>query len=115
MDGERSVRLKTAITTITQDWWREMKASETCETAAALIDGPRNDSHGDKQKNFDNIARMWNAYFATLGEGPCLTGDKVAVMMVLLKVARTTSGDHNDDDYIDMTGYAAIAGELVDS
>ena len=35
-------------------------------------------------------------------------------MMVLLKVARTKTGAHNPDDYIDMTGYAAIAAELAD-
>jgi hypothetical protein len=32
--------------------------------------------------------------------------------MVLLKLARTKAGNHNDDDYIDACGYSAIAGEL---
>jgi len=39
---------------------------------------------------------------------------RLTAVLVLLKVARTKTGAHNPDDYIDMTGYAAIAAELAD-
>ena len=37
----------------------------------------------------------------------------VAVMMALLKIARTQAGEDNDDNYIDGCGYIGIAGELM--
>ena len=43
-----------------------------------------------------------------------LNGLDVALMMTLLKVARTKAGSHNPDDYVDMVGYSAIAGELAE-
>ena len=38
----------------------------------------------------------------------------VAIMMALLKIARTQAGEDNDDNYIDGCGYIGIAGELMD-
>ena len=38
---------------------------------------------------------------------------QVALMMNLLKVARTKTGDFNLDDFVDMTGYAGCAGEIA--
>lgn len=42
-----------------------------------------------------------------------ITADQVALMMVLLKVARTKTGGLNIDDYVDMAGYAGVAGEII--
>ena len=36
----------------------------------------------------------------------------MAIMMVLLKVARTKLGAVSKDTYIDMSAYGAIAGEI---
>ena len=50
-----------------------------------------------------------------------VTGDRneaedVALMMVLLKISRHTQGTKNNlDNFIDMCGYAAIAGEINES
>jgi hypothetical protein len=41
-----------------------------------------------------------------------ITPKDVAILMVLLKLARTKAGEHNIDDYVDACGYSAIAGEL---
>ena len=38
----------------------------------------------------------------------------VALMMALLKIARTKLGEHNKDDYVDLVGYGAIAGEIAE-
>lgn len=92
-----------------------MKASEIAAQAAALLDGDRQRTHGDKLTNHQNIAALWDGYAARrwgLPPGSVEPRD-VALMMVLLKVARTLAGDHNPDDYVDMVGYAAIAGELA--
>ena len=34
-------------------------------------------------------------------------------MMVLLKLARIKNGKFNEDDYVDMCGYSALAGEIA--
>ena len=86
-----------------------MKAAETLKTALELITGNRAKQNGAMKENHRNIARLWGGYL----DHPVSEKD-VACMMVLLKVARTKQGTNNPDDYIDMAGYAGIAGELAD-
>lgn len=92
-------------------------AKEICETAANLVSGERDRQHGDKERNFANIAQLWEAYLickAQRNDMDIITPLDVANMMVLMKIARTLSGQHNPDDYIDACGYAACAGELAE-
>jgi len=92
-----------------------MKAADICARAAELVGGDRENTHGNKVENHQNIARLWNAYLGwRLGDG-CLLGPRdVALMMCLLKIARTKLGAHNPDDYLDLAGYAGVAGEIAD-
>jgi hypothetical protein len=90
-----------------------MKASKICTQAAELVSGDREQQHGDKKENHENIARLWNAYACTIQPG-YLTALDVANMMELLKIARRKTGEHNDDDYIDAAGYAGVAGEIAE-
>lgn len=92
-----------------------MKAHEALEAAAALVGGDRARTHGDKIATHANIARMWNAYLdcRPVDRGHAVTSKDVAVMMCLLKIARSSLGSHNSDDYVDMAGYAGIAGEIA--
>jgi hypothetical protein len=85
-----------------------MKAKKTLEIASKLVSGERAKQHGDMFHSHDRIAKFWSAYL-----GNTINAHDVACMMALLKIARTKSGETNPDDYIDMAGYAAIAGELV--
>lgn len=91
-------------------------ASEIAKHAAELVSGDRAATHGDKTLNHANIARLWNAYLGCQMRdwNPMLTPRDVALMMALLKVARTSLGAHNPDDYVDAVGYAAIAGEIAE-
>tara|TARA_R100000664_G_scaffold25341_1_gene35322 strand:- start:1385 stop:1603 length:219 start_codon:yes stop_codon:yes gene_type:complete len=72
------------------------------------LKGPREKEYGNKKENHDNIAKLWSAYLNIN-----LTAHDVALMMLLLKVARTKSPNPTRDTYIDMVGYSAIAGEVV--
>jgi len=91
-----------------------MKVSEILSTAAEIVDGNRHEKHGDRGRTLDNVAALWNAYLSIRAEPTTeLDAVDVAEMMGLLKVARTQSGEHNDDDYVDGCGYRAIAGELA--
>ena len=75
--------------------------------ANSLISKDREKDYGDKVKNHENIAKLWSAY-----KGIEITAHDVAVMMVLLKIARTKLGEVSKDNYIDMSAYGAIAGEI---
>lgn len=84
-----------------------LTAAHTLKTAADLVGGDRNATHGDKTETHAGIASLWSAYL-----GVEITARQVALMMCLLKIARTKSGKFNEDDYIDLAGYAGIAGEI---
>ena len=91
-----------------------MKADEILTCAADLVGGQRNEQHGEKTKNHENIAALWNAYLGIRHEpGSPLSALDVAQMMVLLKLARTQLGKHNTDNWIDMAGYSGVAGEIA--
>jgi hypothetical protein len=82
--------------------------------AAKIVGGDRNRQHGDKLQNFLNIASLWSGWlelrFGVKADE--VSAHDVAIMMVLMKAARTMSGTTNIDDYVDMAGYAACAGEV---
>ena len=80
---------------------------EILTKANSLISKDREKDYGDKVKNHENIAKLWSAY-----KGIEITAHDVAVMMVLLKIARTKLGAVSKDTYIDMAAYGAIAGEI---
>lgn len=87
------------------------KAAEVCEQAARLVSGDRAKAHGDMIETHSNIAQLWNVYL----KGQPISAKDVAVMMALLKIARTMNGDHNPDDYVDLAGYAGCAGEIAEA
>lgn len=90
-------------------------ASEIAQHAANLVGGDRQASHGDKVHNHLNIAMLWNAYLSIRRDPSSpLSPVDAAHMMVLLKISRTQLGAHNADDWTDMTGYAAVAGEIAE-
>lgn len=101
-----------------------MHASEILSKAASLVGGDRERTHGDKRANFENVARHWNAYIRSIGlreglrpqdlDAIELTAADVGAMMVLLKIARTLSGSHNPDDWLDAAGYAGCGGQVAD-
>ena len=93
-----------------------MDCSEILNEACRLVSGDRAKTHGDKKTNHDNIGALWNAYLTRLLKTEIeLTADQVAVMVALLKIARTLAGSHNLDDYVDGSAYIAIAGEIADA
>lgn len=89
----------------------EPKRIEILKRATAVTGGERQDSYGPVAVNFDNIARLWRAYLQVQHGVPTnITPEDVAWMMVLMKIARSTHGYH-EDNFVDAAAYAAIAGE----
>lgn len=77
------------------------------EEANKIVNGARNEAYGKPEDNFKRIAVYWSSYLDKE-----VTTHDVAIMMILLKVARTQSGTGSMDNYVDIAGYAACAGEI---
>ena len=86
-----------------------MKTAEALQLAKELIEGPRAKTYGDKIVNHANIGKLWSAYLDKE-----ITAHDAAVMMALLKVARTKFGQPTAVTYVDAAAYMAIAGECRD-
>lgn len=93
---------------------QENTAGWIAKRAAMIVEGDRAAAHGPKERNHQNIADHWNAYLGDRLKTPLSPLD-VALMMVELKIARTKAGAGvtNADNYVDMAGYAACAGEIA--
>lgn len=78
------------------------------DEAARLVAGPRNETHGDYTHEARRIGRMWGAILNTEDIAP----RTVAAMMVALKTARATAGRVNQDDWVDLCGYAALGAQI---
>lgn len=82
-------------------------ATTICQKAAELVKGDRHDQYGPMKENLGNIATLWTAYL-----GVSISAEQVAWLNILQKCARTKTGSHNLDNYVDAAGYAGIAGEV---
>ena len=85
-----------------------MNRTEILDAAKVCVSGQREQDYGKPENNFARIAKLWNAYTGH-GYAPA----DVAVMLALLKVARIGSGRLHLDNFVDLAGYAALAGELA--
>ena len=94
-----------------------MTKEEILKKAKDLISGDRNETHGDAFQNHAEIAEFWNIFLdKKLQPMANITAEDVALMMVLMKISRNNQGKKNNlDNFIDMCGYAAIAGEINDT
>ena len=85
-----------------------MKTREYLDTAGKIVTGQRQHDYGDKYQHHENIANLWSAYLDYN-----ISALDVAICMLLVKVARLKPRP-TEACYIDMAGYAAIAGEIND-
>ena len=94
-----------------------MSKEEILVKANRLISKTRNETHGDAFKNHAEIAEFWNIFLDNkLRPMSNITAADVAIMMILLKISRHTQGEKfNLDNFVDMAGYSAIAGEIGDT
>lgn len=77
--------------------------------AEEAVSRSREADHGAPEDSFRRIAGLWAAYL-----GHALTGHDVAMLMVLLKVARAQDNPTHVDSLVDIAGYAACAAEVAD-
>ena len=72
----------------------------------------RQNSYGDAEDNFQNIADIWNSYLRERLRAP-ITALDVGWLMVGLKLARASHQPEHLDNAIDAAGYAVCAGGII--
>lgn len=91
---------------------------EILQDAEVCVCSDRNLSYGEPEDNFAVIAELWTGYLNGLLHaegGISLCSEEVADMMILFKVARNaTAVRRKRDTYVDIAGYAACAGALME-
>ena len=99
-----------------------MKRNEILEAARKCVCEDREEQYGTPEDNFGVIASMWEAYLRTgkCVSRPCdieIQADDVAMMMALVKMARIITAPQpltpSPDSFVDLCGYAALAGEIL--
>jgi len=95
-----------------------VKRAEILEAARACVCGEREQDYGSPENNFTTIGLLWGVYLraahpelAKVVAINHITPKDVATMMALLKVARIATGS-SADSFVDLAGYAALAGEI---
>ena len=68
----------------------------------------RGRAYGHPAINHQRIATLWGTFL----EYP-IKAEHVAICMALVKIARLIESPDNEDSYLDLVAYAAIAGELA--
>lgn len=96
-----------------------MNRAEILEAAHTCVCGEREHDYGKPEDNFETIGLMWGVYLraahrelARVLAPNHITPKDVAAMMALLKLARIAAGD-KEDNFVDLAGYAACAGEIA--
>lgn len=80
--------------------------------AVDVINGERQDVYGNPEDTFDIIARFWTTYLQTRFKDVVIFPPDVAMMMVLLKIAREAGGRGKLDNIVDLAGYAGLYGDM---
>jgi hypothetical protein len=78
------------------------------KTAEQLINGPRAKEYGPARKNHERIAQIWSIILEQE-----ITPEQVVACMVGLKLARLSEDMTKDDSWVDIIGYAALGGEII--
>lgn len=78
------------------------------KTAEELINGPRAKEYGPARKNHERIAQIWSIILEQN-----ITPEQVVACMVGLKLARLSEDITKDDSWVDIIGYAALGGEII--
>lgn len=100
-----------------------MNRAEILQKATEIIGGEREDTYGGPEDSFKLIADLWTTYinvcpYTDDSEVPEydvkieLTGEDVAIMMAMLKMARLAQAPDHKDSWVDLAGYAACGGEI---
>lgn len=73
----------------------------------------RNLTYGEPEDNFRRIAALWRVYLRDQGERAAeVEAGDVALLMILMKVARLMASPSHRDSWVDLAGYAACGAAV---
>lgn len=84
--------------------------------AINIINGDRNNDYGDPLDDFSTTAELWQTYLdrtMKARKGLDLRAHDVAVMMMLLKIARISWTPSKEDHWMDIAGYDGCGWDCV--
>lgn len=90
-----------------------MNRQEFLDTVAKAVLKDRTATHGSPEKNFADIAQLWNWWLSEREKPVVLSMSDVAAMNILMKLARLKSNRMHEDNWVDIAGYAACGSELA--
>ena len=83
-----------------------MKREQILEKEKILISGERAKHYGDARMNHKRIAELWSPIL-----DKDITVEQVYACMIAVKLSRLIETPNHEDSWIDICGYAALAGE----
>lgn len=89
-----------------------MTRAEILKAAERCVCTDRNQQYGEPEDNFRTISMLWSVYLHARGMEHPLSAADVGAMMALFKIGRIATGGDKADNFIDLAGYAACAGEI---
>jgi hypothetical protein len=89
------------------------RAADILHAAAKLIDGDRDQQHGNRDDCLAAITILWDAWDRIRKPGPPTSID-TSIKMVMVKMARIAIGTHNPDNWVDLVGYGSMGGEQAE-
>ncbi len=77
---------------------------------ATLVTTERAKQYGSPHKATSHIAKMWTALLSPkLKDGEEITHSDVNMLMICLKLVRTSNDNMHKDSWIDIAGYCGVA------
>lgn len=77
------------------------------DEAVMLVSKTRDQQHGNAHKNAETIAAGFSAI-----AGVEISSEQAMLMMAWVKIARAVNNPDHRDNYVDLAGYASLAGEV---
>lgn len=92
-----------------------MNREELLDTAKKIVSGDRQRDYGELRNNFDACAALWKAWLnSRFGVEIDIEAEDVAVMNIMIKIARLGNNIVYQDGWLDIAGYAALGSELIE-
>lgn len=92
------------------------EAADILIRASELVGGDRAKAHGEAVESLEAVCELWGTLLSLMGK-PLprpLEARDVAILMAGLKIVRAYKGvELNDDNYVDLAGYAGLAGGVL--
>jgi len=85
-----------------------MNRSEILQLAEHYVSKDRSKTHGSAEDNFTELGKLWGCRL-----GIDLHPSQVAIMLLDLKTVRAWNNLGNEDNWVDMAGYASCGGEIA--